>query len=164
VGGFAVRLAHARGAEVIATASTANVQVAAELGTNQVIDHPSERFEDLVEPVDLVFDTAGAERLERSPAVLRKGGRLVSIAEEPPAATGGETEAVYFVVKSNRDQLGELARLVDVGRLRPTIDKTFPLTEAREAFARSLAGDRSGRLVLTQSATRSTAGSAQRNR
>ncbi len=150
VGGFAVQLARARGAGVIATASTANVQVAAELGTNQVIDHTSEHFEDLVEPVDLVFDTAGGERLERSPAVLRTGGRLVSIAEEPPAATGGEIEAVYFVVEPNRHQLGALARLVDVGRLRPTIDKTFPLTEAREAFERSLAGDRSGKIVLTQ--------------
>jgi NADPH:quinone reductase-like Zn-dependent oxidoreductase len=66
-----------------------------------------------LEPVDVVFDTAGGERLRRSLAVLRAGGRLVSVAEEPP--DGG----VYFIVEPNRDGLTSLARLADVGALRP---------------------------------------------
>jgi NADPH:quinone reductase-like Zn-dependent oxidoreductase len=79
-----------------------------------------------------VFDTAGGARLPRSHTVLRAGGRLVSVAEEPP--DGG----VYFTVEPNRDQLSSLARLADVGELQPPSVVVFPLTSAREAFARSL--------------------------
>jgi NADPH:quinone reductase-like Zn-dependent oxidoreductase len=74
--------------------------------------------------------------------VLRAGGRLVSVAEEPP--DGG----VYFLVEPNRDQLTSLARLADVGELRPPSVEVFPLTSAREAFARSLEPGRRGKAVL----------------
>ena len=95
-----------------------------------------------MEPVDVVFDTAGGERLRRSLAVLRAGGRLVSVAEEPP--DGG----VYFVVEPNRDQLESVARLADVGELRTPSVEVFPLASAREAFARSLEPGRHGKVVL----------------
>ena len=89
-----------------------------------------------------MFDTAGGERLRRSPAVLRAGGRLVSVAVEPP--DGG----VSFTVEPNRDQLRSLARLADAGELRPPSIEVFPLTSAREAFARSLEPDQRGKVVL----------------
>jgi NADPH:quinone reductase-like Zn-dependent oxidoreductase len=73
VGGFAVQLARARDAYVIGTASGDNVQAALELGAHEVVDHAGARFENEFEPVDLMFDTAAGERLERSPAVLRRG-------------------------------------------------------------------------------------------
>jgi NADPH:quinone reductase-like Zn-dependent oxidoreductase len=117
VGGFAVQLARARGAQVIGT-------------------------EDAMEPVDLVFDTVGGEGLRRSIEVLRAGGRLVSVAEEPP--DGGE----YFVVEPNREQLISIARLVDTGELHPPSVDVFPLASAREAFARSLERGRRGKVVL----------------
>ena len=56
--------------------------------------------------------------------------------------------AVFFVVEPNREQLIELTRLVDGGRLRPSIDEVFPLAEARRAFERSLAPGRRGKIVL----------------
>jgi NADPH:quinone reductase-like Zn-dependent oxidoreductase len=146
VGHFAVQLARARGAHVIATASAQNVETARGLGADQVVDHTAARFEDAVEPVDLVFDTAGGERLERSPAVVRPGGRLVSVAEEPPQAP--EIASVYFVVEPNREQLIEIAALVDRGELRPSIDEVFPLADARRAFERSLGESRRGKIVL----------------
>jgi NADPH:quinone reductase-like Zn-dependent oxidoreductase len=99
-----------------------------------------------VEPVDVVFDTVGGERLRRSRAVLRAGGRLVSVAEEPPE--GG----VYFIVEPNRDQLGSLARMVDGGDLRPPLVEVFPFTPARDAFARSLEPGRRGKVVLAVAA------------
>jgi NADPH:quinone reductase-like Zn-dependent oxidoreductase len=89
-----------------------------------------------------VFATAGGDRLRRSFAVLRAGGRVVSVTEEPPK--GG----VYLIVKPNHDQLRSLARLVDVGELRPPSVEAFPLTAAREAFARSLEPRRGGKVVL----------------
>jgi len=146
IGAFAVQLAHWRGAHVVGTASTANLETARALGADQVLDHTTTRFEDAVEPVDVVFDTAGGDRLERSPAVLRPGGRLVSLAEEPPDAAG--ITASYFVVAPNRRQLVELAEAADRGELRPVIDQVFPLGDARQAFERSLGNHRPGKIVL----------------
>jgi NADPH:quinone reductase-like Zn-dependent oxidoreductase len=148
VGGFAVQLARHRGAHVVGTSSPAGVETARELGAHEVIDYTRTRFEDAVESLDLVFDTAGGDRLARSPGVLRPGGRLVSVAEEPPQPNGGETAAVYFVVETDPGQLAEVARLVDEGGLRPAIDSVFPLTEARAAFERSMAAGKRGKVVL----------------
>ena len=111
-------------------------------GADEVVD-AADGFEDAVEPVDVVFDTVGGEALRRSHAVLRAGGRLVSVAEEPPE--GG----VYFIVKPNRDQLDSLARMVDGGDLRRPLVEVFPFSSAREAFARSLERGRRGKVVLT---------------
>jgi NADPH:quinone reductase-like Zn-dependent oxidoreductase len=150
VGSFAVQLAHRRGAHVIGTASGANAASARSLGADEVVDHTSTRFEDVVEEVDLVFDTVGGERLERSPAVVRRGGRLVSLVAEPPkeATAASGITGIYFVVEPNRDQLVELARLVDDGGLRVTIDEVFALADGRAAFERSLGEHGSGKIVL----------------
>jgi NADPH:quinone reductase-like Zn-dependent oxidoreductase len=142
VGHMATQLARERGAHVIATVSSRNVDRARSLGADEVIDHTTTRFEDAVEPVDLIFDTAGGDRLQRSPAVLREGGRLVSVAEETP--DGG----VYFVVEPNREQLREISRQIDAGALRPAVDEVFELADARAAFERSLARDTRGKVVL----------------
>jgi NADPH:quinone reductase-like Zn-dependent oxidoreductase len=150
VGHFAVQLAHERGARVIGTPSPSSLERVRELGADEVIDYTSTRFEDAVEQVDLVFDTVGGERLERSPAVVREGGRLVSVAAEPPRERSVERKisAVYFVVEPNREQLVELARLVDSGYLRPAVDEVFPLADARRAFERSMGADKRGKIVL----------------
>ena len=131
VGGYAVQLARAGRAHVNGTASADALGSVLELGAHQVVDSAI-AFEDAVEPVHVVFDTVGGERLRRSLAVLRAGGRLVSVADEPP--DGG----VYFVVEPDRDQLRSLARMVDAGELRPANVEVYPLDSAREAFARSL--------------------------
>jgi NADPH:quinone reductase-like Zn-dependent oxidoreductase len=141
VGGFAVQLARTRGAHVIGMASAANLDLVRELGAHEAVDAAT-GFEDAVAPVDLVFDTVGGERLRRSSAVLRPGGRLVSVAEEPP--DGGE----YFIVEPNRDQLRSIASLADAGQLRRPSVEIFPLASPREAFARSLERGRRGKVVL----------------
>ena len=139
VGGFAVQLARAAGANVIGTASAASLDLVRELGAREAVD----AGEDVAHTADLVVDTVGGERLRRSRAALRAGGRLVSVAEEPPE--GG----VFFIVEPNAEQLGSLARMVDAGGLRPPRVERFPLTEARAAFARSLEPGRRGKAVLT---------------
>jgi NADPH:quinone reductase-like Zn-dependent oxidoreductase len=150
VGQIATQLARRRGAHVVATASTGNLPRARELGADEVIDHAAARFEDEIEPVDLVFDTVGGERLERSPAVLRPGGRLVSVAEEPPSeqASQRQISTVYFVVEPDREQLAEITALADSGALRVSVDEVFPLADARRAFERSMATDKRGKVVL----------------
>jgi NADPH:quinone reductase-like Zn-dependent oxidoreductase len=135
VGHFAVQLARRHGAHVIASTSPANAERAHALGAAEVVDRGE------LAPADLVFDTAGGAQLAASPA---SGGRIVSIAEEPPAGSGG----MYFVVEPNREQLAELTRLVDAGELRPELDSVFALADARAAFERSMAPGKRGKVVL----------------
>jgi NADPH:quinone reductase-like Zn-dependent oxidoreductase len=142
VGHVAVQLARSHGAYVIGTASTRNHETVRELGADEVVDQAAQ----LEDAVDLVFDTVGGERLQRAPSLLRPGGMLVSVAEEPPAEPG--ISAVYFVVEPSHAQLVELAKLVDRGDLRPTIDKVFPLAESRKAFERTMGERRRGKIVL----------------
>jgi NADPH:quinone reductase-like Zn-dependent oxidoreductase len=141
VGGFAVQLARAAGARVIGTASAQNAGPVRDLGAHEVIDSAT-AFEEAIEPVDVVLDTGGGERLRRSVAVLRDGGRLVSVAEEPPG------RGVYFTVAPNHDQLRSIASQADAGELRPGPVEVYPLASAREAFARSLEPGRRGKVVL----------------
>lgn len=113
-----------------------------------MIDRTTTRFEEMVEPVELVFDTVGGGRLERSPAVVRPGGRLISIAGAPCDANEHEITTHYFIVEPNREQLTELTLLADDGHLHPTIDTVFPLTEARQAFERSADRAHHGKIIL----------------
>ncbi len=148
VGHLATQLARWRGAHVIGTASGASVDIARAFGAHEVVDRSTTRFEDAVEPVDLVFDTVGGDALARSAAVLREGGRLVSVAEEPPADLAEKVAATYFVVEPDRDQLVELARLADEAAVRPAIDSVFPLADARLAFERVMESGKRGKVVL----------------
>jgi NADPH:quinone reductase-like Zn-dependent oxidoreductase len=146
VGQFATPFASRHGAQVTATTSSLGAERARELGADVVIDHTAGPWDAGIEPVDLVFDTAGGERLVRSSSVLGEGGRLVSVAEQPPQATGVST--VYFVVEPNRRQLVQIAELLDGGLPPPAIDSLFPLEEAASAFERSMAADKRGKVVL----------------
>jgi NADPH:quinone reductase-like Zn-dependent oxidoreductase len=147
VGSFAVQLALTKGAHVIGTASSANVDVVRNLGIDEVIDHTKGRFEEIVRDVDLVFDTVGGELLERSASALQPGGVVVSIADDS-LSRFAETDFTYFVVEPNRKQLIEIADLVDRGVLRPLIDEVFDLGNAQQAFERSLGRNRRGKIVL----------------
>lgn len=150
VGQFAAQLARWRGASVLGTVSSRNMEAARQLGGMEVIEHPNQRFEDVVDPVDLVFDTVGGDRLARSASVVRAGGRLVSVAAEPSQAqaTARRITAVYFVVEPNANQLVELANLVDSGQLRPSIAEVYSLADARQAFEHSLSAHPAGKIVL----------------
>ena len=144
VGHLAVQLARWRGAYVIGTASSAGMEAARGFGAHEVLDRTRAGWERTIEPVDLIFDTVGGEMMARSGPLVRPGGRIVSVAEPPPPAIDG----IYFVVEPNREQLIEVARLIDAGRLRPAIDSVFPLSEARSAFERVQASGKCGKVVL----------------
>jgi NADPH:quinone reductase and related Zn-dependent oxidoreductases len=149
VGHFATQLARGKGAYVIGTTSAAAAERARSYGAHVVLDPTNDRFEDSLEPVDLVFDTVGAELLERSLAIIRPGGRLVSVAEEPPEiAPERKVDTTYFVVEPNREQLVQLAGMIDAGDLQPAIDSVFPLSDARAAFERSMASGKRGKVIL----------------
>ncbi len=143
VGQAATQLARWRGARVIGTVTgTADVAWARELGADEVVDHATVRFEDVVDPVDLVFDTVGGDRLARSRSVLRPDGRLVSVAEEG-------NDADYFVVEHDGGQLSRIAELAARGELAVAIDSVVPFARFREAFERVAARGKRGKVVLS---------------
>ena len=110
-------------------------QTVVEAGAEWFAALDAEPFEEVAGQVDVVLDTVGGDVLHRSAAVVRPGGTLVSVIAPPKIRpTGGR--AVFFVVESNRDQLAELARLVQRGRLTPKVGAVRPLAETRDAFLR----------------------------
>lgn len=147
VGHFATQLATWRGAHVIGTASAGATELARDFGAEQVLD-PAAPFVGSIEPVDLVFDTVGGDALARSADVLREGGRLIAVAEEPSPEIAQRVHATYFVVEPDREELVELAKLANDGVLRPAIDSVFPLKDVRAAFDRVMATGKRGKVVI----------------
>lgn len=144
VGHQAVQLASRRAAYVIGTTSSSvGADMVRSMGANQVIDSAA-ILERGIDPVDLVFDTVGGEVLARSSRLLRQGGRLVTIADEPPVGV----DATYFVVEPDGEQLAKVGDMVNEGDLHPAIDLVFPLEEFRAAFERTMASGKRGKVVL----------------
>lgn len=148
VGIFAVQLAHAHGAHVIATASTANLDFVRSLGADEVIDHRATPFEDIARNVDVVFDGVGGGTLVRSWAVLKPGGRLVTIVSQNVGVFDRRTRDAFMLVRADGFQLTQIARLIDAGELRVFVGQVFPLARAREAYARAERGGMRGKVAL----------------
>jgi NADPH:quinone reductase-like Zn-dependent oxidoreductase len=150
VGTFAIQLAKLRGAYIIATASKKNHDFLKSLGADECIDYNTTKFEDVVRDVDVVLDTITGETMERSWKVLKKGGILISILEppKPEKAAAHGVRCHHTFVQSNSAQLVELAKLVDSGKLKPIIEKVYPLSEARAAQESNAKGHTRGKLVL----------------
>ena len=150
VGSLAVQLAKGRGAHVIGTASAKNHAFVRALGADEVVDYERERFETVIGPVDVVFDTMGGDIQTRSWKVLKRGGILVSIASPPSAeaavAHGGRFAFVF--TQPNAAQLAEIATLVDAGKLNAMVETVLPLAAAMRGQALSAAGHTRGKIVL----------------
>lgn len=136
VGHFAVQIARWRGAHVAGTVSSHNVEFAAALGAELVVDRGTHRFEDLVGSVDVVFDTVGGDILARSWSVLRPGGRLVTTASSSQISSEQRVKDAHFLVEPNREQLTRIARMIEAEALRPVVDSVFALADARRAYER----------------------------
>ncbi|MFF4051668.1 NADP-dependent oxidoreductase [Streptomyces chartreusis] len=132
VGSLAVQLAREAGARVIATGRAADRDTALGLGADTFIDFQAEKLEDTGQ-VDVVFDVIGGEILERSTALVRPGGTLVTIAE-PVTVHPHNGRAIFFVVEPDRARLAELAQRLRDGRLKPIIGAVRTLAEAASAF------------------------------
>lgn len=133
VGSIAVQLAREVGARVIGTGRAANRDTALAVGVDAFIDLQSDTLEDAGE-VDVVFDVIGGEILDRSAALVRPGGTLVSlagVATRPPK----DGRAIFFVVEPDRARLADLAQRLRDGRLKPVVGTVRPLAEAAVAFA-----------------------------
>ena len=154
VGHVAVQLAKVRGATVIGTTSTHN-DLLRELGADQAIDYTATAFEDAVRDsvgaVNVVLDLVGGDTQERSWAVLKPGGILIS-AVQPPSEEAAAAHGVRGYYVSSAPPIGatlaEVAKLVDSGKIRPVVSAVFPLSEIREAHELLEGGHTAGKIVL----------------
>jgi 2-desacetyl-2-hydroxyethyl bacteriochlorophyllide A dehydrogenase len=131
VGSFAVQIAKKLGAYVATTASTKNVEFLKSLGADEVIDYTKDDFSQELEDYDLVIDTLGGEIQDKSLTILKNGGMLVSIVEEPDqekAEKLGVKTKFHWLIPDGKE-LAVLAEMMEKGELKPVVGSTFPFTE-----------------------------------
>ncbi|WP_245815665.1 NADP-dependent oxidoreductase [Seinonella peptonophila] len=158
-GGFgmlAVQFAKWKGAHVIGTCSTNNVDFVYALGADTVIDYTSEKFEQKASDVDLVIDTVGGQTLERSWSVVKQGGTLLSIVEELSQEKAKKHK--IHVIKPGLHSMPspeklqeipqQIAQMMAEGQIKSVINKKFLLHEVQQAHKLSQTGHGRGRIVL----------------
>jgi NADPH:quinone reductase-like Zn-dependent oxidoreductase len=136
VGSFAVQLARARGASVVASATRANAEFVRALGADEVVDYSAGPFEDQVREVDVVLDVIGRDTAQRSIRTLNPGGIIVTIAGEVPdagALKAARARAVFVGTEPHGRTLHGITELIDAGKLWPQVDRVLPLYEADQA-------------------------------
>jgi len=153
VGHLAVQIAHGLGAEVIATARSANHKLVYELGADQVVDYQTTAFEKAIEPVDVVLDLVGGDVTEKSFDVLQPMGLLILVASTASdglksMAASRNVRATGLMVEPDHAGLEKLAHMVQEGQLRVIVGERFELSEAATAHEVSERGPNIGKTVL----------------
>lgn len=155
VGAYAVQLAKQAGLDVVATASSADLDYVRALGADTVVDYKKERFEDSAAGVDVVLDTVGGDIQRRSVRVLKPGGILVSVVSPVPEPTQKRygIRAAYFYVDVTTARLNKITELFESGKLVTDVGTVLPLEEARTAHE-MLGGapHKRGKIVLSVAA------------
>ena len=150
IGSIAIQLAKHLGAYVATTVSAKDMQYVKELGADEAIDYKNQKFEDMLNDYDAVFDTVGSETYIRSFKVLRKGGIIVSMLEQPRPELMEQygVKAIGQLTQVNSERLSKLAELVDQRVIKVNVGKTFPLEQAGEALVYLQSGHPQGKVVL----------------
>jgi alcohol dehydrogenase len=150
IGSVAIQLAKHLGAYVAATAAADDIGFVKEMGADEAIDYTSQKFEELLQDYDAVFDTVGGETAIKSYAVLKTGGQLVSMAAAPDEALAAEhgITASAQQTRVTTERLQKVAELVDQGVLKPAVDRVFPLEQTAEALEYMRRGHHRGKVVI----------------
>ncbi|MCL5772761.1 MAG: NADP-dependent oxidoreductase [Firmicutes bacterium] len=150
IGTMAIQIARHLAAYVAATAGAEDRQYVKELGADEVIDYKKEPFEDLLRDYDAVFDTVGGETYIKSFKVLKKGGIIVSMLEQPRPELMKQygVNAIGQFTQVTGERLSKLAELIDKRVIKVHVDKTFPLEHAGEALTYLQKGHPRGKVVL----------------
>jgi NADPH:quinone reductase-like Zn-dependent oxidoreductase len=150
VGSFAVQIAKARGARVIATASTANQDLLKKLGADVAIDYTKTKFEDVAKDVDVVLDPVGRDTLARSYAVVKKGGIITTLVARPDPAQLDKygIRGTSISVKPDGNELAGITKLIEAGKIKPIVSEVLPLTDAVKATEQAETHHTRGKIVL----------------
>jgi len=164
VGTFAVQIAKALGADVTAVCSTRNVDLVQSLGADRVVDYTREDFTRSNERYDVLFDNAGSRSWSECKRVLKPhatvvlvggqmGGRVLGplghVIKMKLAALFGSRKAVFFVAKFNKADMEALRELLEAGKVKPVVDRRYPLSEIADAFRYMGEGHAQGKVVIT---------------
>ena len=175
VGTIAIQLAKHLGAYVATTTSTANVALVKSLGADVVVDYKKEDFEKVLQDYDVVLNSLGKETLEKSLAVLKPGGKLISISGPPDPEFARQSDLgwplqqvmrllsfgirrkskrrgisySFLFMTANGGQLAKITTLIEAGEIRPVVDQVFPFEKTNEALAYVETGRAKGKVVVT---------------
>jgi NADPH:quinone reductase-like Zn-dependent oxidoreductase len=150
IGSMAIQMAKYLGAHVATTARKDKSEYLKTLGADEIIDYKDEVFEEKLKDFDAVFDTVGGDTYKRSFKVLKKGGIIVSMLEQPDQELMDkyQVNAVGQSTRINSHQLKKLAELFDSGVVTVTIDRIFPLEETGQALEYQRTGSVKGKVVI----------------
>jgi len=174
VGTIAIQLAKSLGAYVATTTSAGNAAWVKALGADLVIDYKKDDFATILKDYDLVLNSQDTKTLLKALGVLKRGGKLISISGPPDPAFADEIHApgmVKFIVglvssavrkeakrlgvnysflfmKSSGSQLKKIAELIDLGAIRPVVDRVFPFDQTQAAIAYVETGRAKGKVVI----------------
>jgi len=136
IGSIAIQMAKYRGAHIATTVRANDMQYVKELGADEIIDYQTQNFDDLLHDYDAVYDNVGGETYTRSFKILKKGGIIVSMLEQPNQQLMEQfgVKAIFQFTQVNRERLTKLAQWVDQNNIRVNVDRAFPLEEAGKAL------------------------------
>lgn len=150
IGTIAIQIAKHLGAYVTTTAAAKDTDYVKELGADEVIDYKSQAFEDVVHDYDAVYDTVGSDTYIRSFKVLKKGGIIVSMLEQPNEALMEQygVNAIGQFTQPTTKRLAKLAELIDQGVVKVHVDRIFPLEQVVDAFKYRETSSPRGKVVI----------------
>jgi len=156
IGTFAVQLAKYFGAHVTGVCSAANAELVTSLGADRVIDYTREDFTQSGDTYDVIFDTVGKIGFSRCKGSLKPNGRylvtvmgLVPIMQTLWTWMRGGKRAIFALSVKKAESLVLLKRLVEGGKLRPVIDRRYPLEQIADAQRYVDTGHKRGNVVVT---------------
>ena len=175
VGILAIQLAKHLGASVATTASAAGADLVRRLGADVVIDYKTEDFTQVLSGYDVVLNSLDDKTLERSLAVLKPGGKLISISGPPDpafakaqglnwivrqiigwssrqiraAAKARQVDYGFVFMRADGEQLSRITTLIEADDIRPVLDRVFPFEELNAALAYIETGRAKGKVVVT---------------
>jgi len=174
IGTFAIQYAKSKGAYVYTTTSTKNVEWVKELGADRVIDYKTENYLNIVNNIDIVYETLGGNYTIDAFKVIKNGGKVVSLVGDVDKETARELElngvfrfmlalkrmkitkqikhkSAYYkliLMNSNGTQLNEIKKLVEDKLIKPVIDKEFSFSESIDALLYQKSGRAKGKIII----------------
>lgn len=174
VGTVAIQIAKRLGATVVTTTSRANFPLVQSLGADEIIDYHQDAFEQVLAPVDFVFDTLGGDNLTKAFQIIKPGGKVVSVSGLPNArfareyglpwwqqklfglatwrltrlAKRASAQYHFLFMKPSGKELARLTRWVESGQLRPVVDHILPFSQLEQAVTDLQSGHAKGKIIL----------------
>ncbi|MFW6075820.1 MAG: NAD(P)-dependent alcohol dehydrogenase, partial [Chloroflexota bacterium] len=156
VGTASVQLAKYYGAEVTGVCSTANMELVQSIGADHVVDYTHDDFTESGQHYDIIFDTVGKAPVSRSKRVLTPNGVFLANVITPAVlvqmlwtSVRGSTKVVSGIASEKTEDLLLIKDLMEAGKLKPVVDRTYPLDEIVDAHRYADTGHKKGNVVIT---------------